>query len=49
MYYKSQFHTLKYDFIMVSPTLQEISVNKQAIFEGRKQIFLFLCWRRMVF
>jgi hypothetical protein len=35
---KSQFSILQYYFKMVSPSLQKISMNKQAIFEGRKQI-----------
>jgi hypothetical protein len=39
---KSQFNTLQYYLKMVSP----ISINKQAIFEGRQ---LFLRSPRMVF
>jgi hypothetical protein len=35
---KLLFNTLPYYFKMVSPTLQYISLNKKAIFEGRKQI-----------
>jgi hypothetical protein len=36
------FFSLQYYFKMVSPTLPEISMNKQAIFEGRKQFLLIL-------
>jgi hypothetical protein len=43
-------HTLQYYFKMVSPTstFQEISMNKQAIFEDRTQILLFLRGLRIV-
>jgi hypothetical protein len=34
---------------MVSPTLQEISMNKQTIFDGREQILLFLCGTQIVY
>ncbi len=46
---KSQFNTLQYYSKMVSPTLKNIFINKQAIFEGLKLILLFLRGPRMVF
>jgi hypothetical protein len=39
---KSQLNSLQYYFKMVSPTLPEISMNKQAIFKGPKQFLLKL-------
>jgi hypothetical protein len=47
--FKVEFNALQYYFKMGSPTLQQISMNKQAIFEGRKQISMFLRDPRMVF
>jgi hypothetical protein len=37
---KSQLNTFQYYLKMISSALQEIFMNKQAIFEGRQQISL---------
>jgi hypothetical protein len=48
---KSHFNTLQYRyyFKMVSPTIQQISMNKQAIFEGSQQILLFCRGSQIIF